>query len=205
MPTIVRRIIAVLKLLAAVAALSKQAKAIVAAMTNNAFFPTPNPPLPTVTNDIAALDAAEALALGKGKGTANARNAKKAVVIRDLQLLRNYVQMIADNDADHAEQIITSALMAIKKLTPRQKRETAVKQGIGSGIVELFAVRAAAKALYQWQMSTDMKVWTNLPQTFLTKTTVTGLVAGTTYYFRYQVVTRAGVSDWSQIISILVK
>ena len=200
----IHRILAVLKLYAVVTALSKQAKAIVAAMTNNPYFPSPTPPLATVTNDILALDAVEALALSRGKGTAAARNAKKAIVIRDLQQLRGCVQIVADNDPDHAETIIQSASMNVRKTSVRQKRQTVVKQGSTSGSADLFAAVAAAKALYQWAFSTDQKTWTLATPTFLSKTTVHGLTVGTTYYFRYQVVTRTGVGDWSQIVSLLV-
>jgi hypothetical protein len=34
---------------------------------------------------------------------------------------------------------------------------------------------------------------------------VSGLTAGTTYFFRVQVLTMTGEGDWSQIVSLLVK
>jgi len=205
MSAVIQRILAVLKLFATVTALSKQAKAIVAAMTNNPSFPSPTPPLATVTNDISALDTAEALALGRGKGTAAARDVKKAVVIRDLQQLRFYVQTVADNDPEHSASIISSAGMSVRQITRRQRQQMNVEQGAASGIVALIAAVAARKALYQWAWSIDQRAWTLLPPTFLSKTTAHGFTAGTTYYFRYQVVTRAGVGDWSQIVSLIVK
>ena len=42
-----------------------------------------------------------------------------------------------------------------------------------------------------------MKTWADLPPTTDSKTSVTGLVPGTTYYFRHRTFTTAGYSDWS--------
>jgi hypothetical protein len=53
--------------------------------------------------------------------------------------------------------------------------------------------------------STDQKTWTSLPMTLQAKTGVSGLTAGTTYYFRVQPVTRTGAESWSQIVTLLVK
>jgi hypothetical protein len=64
----------------------KQGHAIVTAMTGNANFPSPNPPLTSVTAALNLLDTTETTALTKAKGTAEARNAALASV---KTLLRN--------------------------------------------------------------------------------------------------------------------
>ena len=65
------------------------AKAIVQAITTNkAEFPTPTPPLATLTTDVTALDTAETTAKTRAKGAAQDRDAKLAVVVTDLGLLR---------------------------------------------------------------------------------------------------------------------
>ena len=43
------------------------------------------------------------------------------------------------------------------------------------------------------------------PSTLQAKTTVTGLTAGTTVAFRFKSVVKAGESDWSPPVAILVK
>jgi hypothetical protein len=65
-----------------------------------------------------------------------------------------------------------------------------------------------AKALpqpvqYRWQMSTDQATWTDLPESFITKSTVEGLTPATLYSFRLKTVTRKGPSEWSQPVTIL--
>lgn len=205
----VRRAIAVLYLLTNISELIKQAKAIVLAMTNNAYFTSPMPSLNAVTAAITGLDLAEVLARGKGAGTAQARDLQKAILLKLLRELQFYVQGIADGAAtqDLAEAIITSAGMKLKKVTGRQKNHDEVRHGSTSGAVVLIAtVLAAPRAAYFWQWSTDQKSWTSLPVAQVAKSSVSGLTPATTYYFRYHTVSRkTGTSDLSQIMSILVK
>lgn len=52
-------------------------------------------------------------------------------------------------------------------------------------------------------MSTDQATWTDLPESFITKSTVEGLTPATLYSFRLKTVTRKGPSEWSQPITIL--
>ena len=66
------------------------------------------------------------------------------------------------------------------------KPALAVKQGSVSGTVTLAANAAAKRAAYGWQYSTDQKTWTSLPPTLQSKTGLSGLTVGTTYYFRVQ-------------------
>ena len=63
----------------------------------------------------------------------------------------------------------------------------------------------AKRAAYAWQYSTDQKTWTSIAQTLKAKTGVSGLAAGTTYYFRVQALTKTGEANMSQVVSLLVK
>jgi hypothetical protein len=95
--------------------------------------------------------------------------------------------------------------MTVRTITLHDKPALGVKQGSVSGSVNLAAKAPAHRASYAWQYSTDQKAWTSVPQTLQAKTGVSGLTAGTTYYFRVQVLTMTGEGDWSQIVSLLVK
>ena len=207
MSTIIRRVIAVLYLLTNIAGLIKQAKAIVLAMSNNAFFVNATPALSKVTDAILSLDVAEVLAKGRAPGTAEARDVQKAALLKLLRELQFYVQGIADNSPDQSEAIITSASMSVKKLTPRQKNQDEVRQGHVSGALLLIAtVLEAPRAVYFWQWSTDQKTWTSLPMAFVSTTSISGLTPATTCYFRYHTVSKkTGTSELSQMLSILVK
>jgi hypothetical protein len=69
----------------------------------------------------------------------------------------------------------------------------------------LLAAKAAAdRAASDWQYSTDPKTWTAAPQTLKAMTSISGLTAGTTYYFRVQALIKTGEQNWSQVVSLLV-
>jgi hypothetical protein len=74
-----------------------------------------------------------------------------------------------------------------------------------SGEATVTAVVAARGASYEWQYSTDGgKTWITAPGTLQARTTISGLVPGSTAQFRYRAVTKAGEGDWSQPVSLLV-
>jgi hypothetical protein len=197
--------IVVLKLPAQVKGVIALAQNVATAMTNNPSFPAPNPPLATLLSDIAALNAAESAVLSRAKGAVETRNVKLAAVRADLQSLKGYVQSVAGvGTSATAQEVIASAGMAVRKVPTHDKPALAAKQGSVSGTINLVAKAAGRTAAYEWQYSLDQKTWTTLPITVKAKTGVSGLTVATTYYFRVQVVTSAGVENWSQVVSALV-
>jgi hypothetical protein len=180
--------------------------AIVAAMTGNAWFPSPSPTLATVTTDSSALASAQTVALTKAKGAAAERNAKLAIVVSDLKLLAAYVQAVADGDLANAISIIESAGMSVmkpKKVSPKQ--DLALRHGVVSGVVLVFAKAQGPRTSYEWQWSTDGKTWTALPTTIQAHTSITGLTPGATIYVRHAVITKTGVGDFGQVVSMMVQ
>jgi hypothetical protein len=200
------RSVAVLKLSPRVKNVITFAQNITSALTNNTHFPSPNPTLATFQADVAALNTAETAVLSRTKGAVETRNAKLAIVRTDLENLKTYVQSVAalatPTDADA---IIESAGMTIRKVTLHDKPALAAKQGSVTGTVNLAAKAAAKRASYNWQYSVDQKTWITVPETLQAKTGISGMTAGTMYYFRVQPVTSAGVGDWSQLVSLIVK
>ena len=200
------RSLVVLKLSPRVKNIVTFAQNIASAMTNNAHFPSPNPPLATFQADVAALNTAETAVLSRTKGAVETRNAKLAVVRTDLDNLKAYVQSVASMASpSDADAIIESSGLTIRKVTQNSKPALAAKQGSVSGSVNLVAKSAAKRAAYTWQYSTDQKTWTALPETIQSKAGVSGLTAGTTYFFRVQSVTKDGLGNWSQTVSLMVK
>lgn len=131
--TPLHRTLVVIKLPLPVPALIKVAQAIVAALTGNARFPSPTPPLATVSASLAALDAAETTTQTRAKGTVATRNAARMQLLSDLHAIKGYVQQIADADPEQAEAIIASAGMTTRKPGSRPKPTFAVRQGATSG------------------------------------------------------------------------
>jgi hypothetical protein len=180
------------------------AKSVAAAMTNNPALPSPTFPIATLQADLLALDTANALVLTRTKGAAEARDDKLAVVRADLDYLRAYVQQVADANPTEAEAIIERAGMSVQKPSVHTKGELVAKQGAVSGSVRLVAKSAGDRASYDWQYGTDAKSWTVALPTLQAKTDIEGLTPATLYYFRVRSLTKAGVGDFSQVVSLVV-
>ena len=201
----VHRSIAVLKLPQVISQLITYVQGILKAMTGNPTFPTPNPPLTAVSGAVNALQAAETAALTRATGTVATRNEKRATLVMLLELLRGYVQSVADASPENAISIIESSGLALRKTTVRAPRVFAAKATTLSGSVKLTARLAGRRAAYRWQYSTDGgKTWVDASETLQAKTTVTGLPVGTTVQFRYRSVIKGGASDWSAPLSMVV-
>jgi hypothetical protein len=199
------RILVAIKLPLPVPALIKTVQAIIAALTGNAHFPNPNPPLATLSAALAALVAAETATETRAKGTIATRNAARAQLLSDIQAAKANVQQVADANPDQAEAIIASAGMTVRKTAVHAKPTFAAKAGTTSGSVKLSARAAALRASYEWQWSVDGgKTWTPAPPTLQAKTGITGLPVGTIVQFRYRAVTKTGATDWSQPTSLLI-
>ena len=93
--------------------------------------------------------------------------------------------------------------MSVKRFTPHARAALAVKRGSTAGSAILVAKAAGKKASYEWEFSLDRTAWTALPATLVARTSVSGLVVGSTYYFRMRSLTKGGMSDWGQIVSMV--
>ena len=206
MVAILHRFVVVLLLPRSVTALVKLAQAVLAGMTNNAFFPSPNPPLPALSTLTAKLDAAESAVKTRAVGTVPARNVAKEALVQALHDVRAYVQSVANANPEQAEAMIASAGLRSKKLPARIKAELAVADGPVSGTAKLEAKAVARRAAYEWQWSADGgKTWTSIPPTLQARTTVVGLPVGVTCSFRHRALTRTGEGDWGQTVTHVVK
>jgi hypothetical protein len=206
MSTVQARILAVLRLPLSVPAFLKVCAAIIAGLTNNAFFPNAAAIVAALTKAFVAVDTAETAVKTRAKGTVPARNAARTAMVAELQAAKIFVQQTADADPEHAEAIITSAGMSTRKANARNKAPLAVVQGAVSGAVHVRAKAVARRASYDWQWSNDGgKTWVDLPQTLQAKTTLAGIPVGLVVQFRFRAVTITGVGDWSPGVSLLVK
>jgi hypothetical protein len=209
MPTtskIVRLALVALLLPTKVADLISYATRIVTEMTGNAFFPTPTPPLATLSSAIGDLQVAQAAAIARTAGAATTRNEKRAALVMLLRQLRAYVQVVADATPENGPSIIQSAGLAVRKTPTKAARAFAATQGAVSGSAKITAVVAARRASYEWQYSLDGgKTWIAVAGTLKASTTVTGLPVGTAAQFRYRAITKAGEGDWSQAVVLVVK
>jgi hypothetical protein len=189
-----------------VPALVTYSQSVVTAMTNNPNFTTPLPSLADVSAAIAALLTAETAALSRLKGTVVVRNDKKAALVTLLQELRNYVQKTADADQENGAAIIQSSGFPVRKTAVHKPRTFAAEPGPVSGSVVVTAQAAARRASYEWQYSTDGgKTWIEAAPSLKSRTTILGLPVASAVQIRSRAVTKAGPSDWTQPLVVVVK
>jgi hypothetical protein len=200
----VQRLIAVLRLTGGAPGTLVRGDTVAQKLAGSTLVPNLNPTLVVFKADLDALRASQAV---KGNGTqaVSARNDALKTVRRDLENLRICTQQAADANPELAATIIVSAGMYVKIVPVRNKADLAVVQGASSGSAIARAKSRGRGATYWWEVSSDQKTWSSAPVTRIATASFAGLTPGTTYYFRFQVLTAAGLSDWSQNISFLVK
>ncbi len=206
-PTNAPKVYVVVRRPRAAAAFLAVAKAIVEGVTNaKTTFPAPTPPLAQLSKDVSSFDAAQTSALARTKGAAQKRNAAMAVVVADLDLLRGYVQMVADADPSNALAIAHSAGMDLRKTrTPTKRNDLNAKAGKVSGSIAVSARLGGVRAAHDWQYSVDGgKTYVSVPTSLQAKTTINGLTPLTTVLVRHRAVKKAGPQDWSQPVSVNV-
>ena len=124
------------------------------------------------------------------------------------------VQGVVDSQRLNAQSIVEAAAMSLKGVGGKSDQLWTVER-IAAGVVELIAsVKEYKKKRYsiQWMMTltpADSESWWSSANSIIPtpkgKTTVSGLVKGKEYFFRYRVsLTDGSVSDWSNTISLLM-
>jgi hypothetical protein len=198
------RLLAVLKLPPGATEFIERTSIILQRLGPNPYFPNPTPTMAILQADLTALRNAQSLK-GNGKAATKARNVAMKTMKRDLQQLLSYVQGVCDANPLEAAAILASIAMYAKAFSAHDVPDLQVRQGPVTGSAVGRVKSRGPRATYWWQTSTDQKSWSTGAPTRKATESFANLTPGTTYYFRYQVLTAAGMSDWSQIISFMVK
>jgi hypothetical protein len=180
------------------------ARSVAAAISGNPHFPSPTLPIAEFEARIDAADEAQARVLIGPIGSAAQRDAKLAAVRSALEQLSTYVQGVANASPNEARAIIASAGMSVKRPGLHDKQPLTVKAGLTTGSVVVIAKAAGDRSTYEWQYSEVGEAWIDVEPTRQAKKTFEGLARGRTYQFRVRSVTRAGRSDFGQVVTFLV-
>jgi hypothetical protein len=181
------------------------AKFIATCFAQEPLLANPTLPLAVFEAHIAELEARQTLTLTRALGTVDSRNAQKVIVYGDMVQLKVFVQCVADaHPLDMAAGIIVSSGMSVKRSSGHGKPDFEVKLGPVPGSVHLYARAPKTRAAYDWAYSIDGLTWIRVDTTVNADTIIPNLALRTRYFFRYRIVTKEGVGDWSQPVSILV-
>jgi hypothetical protein len=192
------------------AALARAHAMYVAFLAAAATFSSPPIAMAAFLLLIQAVEAAQAQASTKAKGTAAARTVKVDSLWNAMLSLKLYVQNMADqldhNSAvaliEQAGLIVSAAQLHVKELLTAQLVTT-------TNLVHLICNetmlcgKTYKKTIFHWQMSADQKTWTNLTSTNYATTTLPNPGPGT-WYFRVSAVVGKEVIDWTQAVSLVI-
>ncbi len=206
MTTTTHRLIVIGNIPAGDPALSARTHSILGTLPGNPHVTNPNPSIATLTGLLSTYDTSQTATKNRAPGSVATRNVARAALKIALHALVAHVQQLCDANPEQAAAIVGSVNMGVRKTPAHVKVPFAGKPGAVSGSVDLAVKAAAPRASYEWAWSSDGgHTWTPVAPTLKAKTTITGLPVATTCQFRYRSVTKDGVSDWSQVITLVVK
>jgi hypothetical protein len=180
------------------------ARFVASRMEGNPYFPSPLVAVAALSTHLAALEAAEVVARTRVHGGAKARDDRLSIVHDDLMQLRAYVEAVASLRAEDAEAVVASSGMNVKQSAGPRKAPFAAKDGRRSGSVTLIVRHPGGVTSFDWQYSTDGTHWVDAPRTVQARADLDGLTPGVLYSFRYRTLTKEGLSDWSDPITLMV-
>ncbi len=178
---------------------------IVTAMTNNASFPNPNPPLTEVTTALDDLTQTFALVqAAKSELATRVVNQNNAATKVDQALtqLVSYVENVAGRD----NSLITSAGMETKA-APSAPAIPAIPQALGAsageheGEIDLFWKPVPNARSYTIEASQDPATptsWVHVGIATSASRVISNLTSGKRYWFRVAAVSAGGQSGWSE-------
>ncbi|OFY87134.1 MAG: hypothetical protein A3F72_16645 [Bacteroidetes bacterium RIFCSPLOWO2_12_FULL_35_15] len=182
----------------------------VTSMTGNSNFTTPFPTLANVTTAINAYETAYNAAQGGGTVLTAYMHDKEVLLDNILTQLGHYVE----SSANGIESAILSAGMDIKGKGGNRSVGFTAAPGKVSGDVILHAKAIGSRGAFIFEKTGDVLAdgtkaidssgWQEIGVSLKANFTVSNLIVGLRYWFRYAAVTKDGQSSWSDPISIIV-
>ncbi len=180
------------------------ADGIIAAMTGNAAFPTPNPALAGVTTQTAAVRAKKLLITGLETDLATARGELKDEVgelKNNLLMLRDYVQAESDGDANL---IHSAGMQIVGERTPvgplPQVSNLKVSGTDAEGTLQAEWQPVYGAFTYLIETATNSEgPWTQYTAATRSRAALAGLTPGTKYWVRVRAVGAAGLGPYSDL------
>lgn len=179
---------------------------IIAKLTDNPAYPTPDVPLTDAKTSIDILEASY-LASRDGSHTAiSAMHDNETATDTLFYKLAAYVEKVAEGDAT---KILSSGFHESRQPTPPQKPQLAAGDGANTGSVKLTAKAVDRAGAYIWQSAKDNlpvaeSDWVLVATGTRSYYEITGLTVGSKYYFRVAAVTPDGTTDFSAPVSKVV-
>jgi len=179
---------------------------VIAKLTGNPTFPTPDPSLADTEALLTQLESAIVSASDGSHTAISALHDCEIATDKAFRGLALYVDKIADGDET---KILSAGFQANKDRTPRVKVPLLANDGSHSGSVNLISDTHVQGCAYIFRVSkdvlpTDASGWTVVATVAQSKYEVSGLVVGCYYYFDVAIVTPTGTTDFCAPVKKLV-
>jgi hypothetical protein len=201
------RLRAVLKLPRSVPGVVDYARALRSVLAGDPVtFPSPPLALSDLDKDIAAVEKAQAGVATRARGKSGFRDAAFMLLMSDLDLIRAYVQRLMDLDPSRAAIVAAKALMYTTGRRNVARVDVKLKRpkGVPGAVDAVFRKKVEKETRYAQYSVDAMVTWIDLEPTLHARIQITGLVPGSTLWFRYRTMTSAGTTEPSDPISIIV-
>jgi len=143
----------------------------------------------------------------RAKGTKQARDIAEIKMKNKMDSLLSRIQDVADIDPANAKSLFESLNVTYKKRYPYHKEGLKIKNSKIRGTIDLQIKMPEGIFAVIWFYTTDPSNednWKLADFSHTSKGAVSGLIAGTTYYFRVKISSsETGKSDWSKIVEII--
>ncbi len=181
-------------------------RAIVNAMTGNAYFTTPNPTLAVISTNVNAVETAYIAQQSGAHGLLQVTQAKVHTLDLSLDLLLAYVDGIANANPTLAEAIILSANMQLWKANPAKQNGFRIKSSdnVGEVILRTDSAHRATFTFEATQTPADEASWVTLSASTKASFIATELESGARYYFRVAKTDKDGQGEWSVVLNTVV-
>ena len=175
--------------------------AIITAMTGNASYPSPNPPLPTVATAREEFITAIEEAMHRDLEKLSVRRAKRSSLVSLLRQLASYVAGYCDGDMA----VLQSSGFPTQKPTrepsgPLPKPDDPIlRQGPTDGSLRARTTTVLGVYSYNWRvaLASEPTEYVQTAQTTAARVTFTGLTPGQVYNVQVNRVGTAGETSWS--------
>lgn len=186
-----------------------RAREIIAALTGNPDFPSPNPTLAaaaTITDDLETAYHEKQVAKQAAEAKTATQNEREDVFDRTFSQLAAHVESVAGDN----ERMIKSAGMdtrataASSSAPPDAPQSLNITGGDVDGEIDLSWEPVDGAKTYQIEQSPDPPTatsWSHASATTKSKATIDGLKSGTRYWFRVAAVGINGQGGWSNPVS----
>lgn len=172
---------------------------VIAKLTDNPAYPTPEVPLTDAKTAVDALETAYVAARDGSHTAISAMHDNEVAANAIFYKLAAYVDKVAEGDET---KILSSGFHESRQPAPRQKPQLSAGDGANTGSVKLIAKAVDRAGAYIWQsakesLPVEESEWVLVATGTRSYYEITGLTVGGKYYFRVAAVTPDGTTDFS--------